>query len=226
MSGLFKRIRLLFNANLNELLDRMEDPEHMLNQAIREMEMAVEQGKDALIDALAAQQTLQQNLGSQQDMSLMWLKKAELALQDDNEYLARSTLQRKQEIDNLINRLQPTLEQSQIHSQELEKQLQLLQVRLFEAQQQRTTLLSRQRMAQAQKNMDTSLHKTSVGLDTQTRFDRMEDHVVALEARIAAQTHLNQQSKHLLTDWADYQATQSVEQDLAILRKKLKPTDY
>ena len=41
---LFRRIGDIVAANLNDLVDRFEDPEVMLKQAIREMETMIEDG--------------------------------------------------------------------------------------------------------------------------------------------------------------------------------------
>ena len=38
MANLFKRISDVIAANLNDLVDRVEDPERMIKQLIREME--------------------------------------------------------------------------------------------------------------------------------------------------------------------------------------------
>ena len=39
--GLFKRVSDIISANLNDLIERFEDPEKMLNQVISEMETAI-----------------------------------------------------------------------------------------------------------------------------------------------------------------------------------------
>ena len=38
MANLFKRISDVLTANLNDMVDRVEDPERMIKQLIREME--------------------------------------------------------------------------------------------------------------------------------------------------------------------------------------------
>ena len=39
--GIFKRIKDIVTANINDLLDKFEDPEHMIDQMIKEMEDSI-----------------------------------------------------------------------------------------------------------------------------------------------------------------------------------------
>jgi hypothetical protein len=53
--GLFGRISDIISANLNEMIDRFEDPEKMLKQAIREMEDAIGGARRETARAMAAE---------------------------------------------------------------------------------------------------------------------------------------------------------------------------
>ncbi len=53
MANIFKRVHDVVNANINELLDRIEDPERMIKQVIREMEDHINQCKEGVVDAVA-----------------------------------------------------------------------------------------------------------------------------------------------------------------------------
>lgn len=56
--GLFKRISDIVSANLNDMVERFEDPEQMLRQAIREMEEAIGRAKPDVARAMANEKTL------------------------------------------------------------------------------------------------------------------------------------------------------------------------
>ncbi|MEZ5582894.1 MAG: PspA/IM30 family protein [Candidatus Competibacteraceae bacterium] len=65
MPSLFKRISDVITANLNDLVDRVEDPERMIKQLIREMEENISSAKESVIDALASEKQLGKELDSQ-----------------------------------------------------------------------------------------------------------------------------------------------------------------
>ncbi len=222
MAGLFTRLNDIFNANLNDLIDKMEDPERMIKQVIREMEENLAQAKEGVIDAIAAEKQLAKELKQQQDLSKTWMKKAETALKSEREDLARSALQRKKEIDSIIDNLEPAWQRAKDTSTRLRQQLQTLETRLEEARHKRTALLARQQAIEAQQQMDKTLHKVNTGLDAQTRFDRMENKVTALESRLEAENELSQGTTPLDQALADLEAEQNVDDELAALRKKMQ----
>ena len=62
MPSLFKRINDVINANINDLIDRVEDPERMIKQIIREMQENIRVAKDGVINALASEKQLLKDL--------------------------------------------------------------------------------------------------------------------------------------------------------------------
>ena len=65
MTNIFKRISDVLTANLNDLVDRVEDPERMIKQLIREMEENVNSAREGVIDALASEKQLAKELDNQ-----------------------------------------------------------------------------------------------------------------------------------------------------------------
>ena len=88
MSSIFKRVSDIINANLNDLLDRMEDPERIIKQIIREMEDNIRQAKEGVINAIASEKQLFRELEKHRKHSGEWLAKAETALKADKKNLA------------------------------------------------------------------------------------------------------------------------------------------
>lgn len=222
MAGLFTRLNDIFNANFNDLLDKMEDPERMIKQIIREMEENLAQAKEGVIDAIASEKQLKKELQKQQDQAIIWQKKAETALKSDREDLARSALIRKKEIDSIIDSLQPAWTRAKDTSNRLRQQLQTLETRLEEARHKRTALLARQQAAYAQQQMDATLHKVNTGLNAQARFNRMEDNVSALESRLEAEAELNQGTSPLDQALAELEEEQDIDHELAALKQKMQ----
>ena len=92
MANIFKRISDVLTANLNDLVDRVEDPERMIKQLIREMEENINSAREGVIDALASEKQLAKELDSQRRQADDWYNRARRALETGNETLAREAL--------------------------------------------------------------------------------------------------------------------------------------
>ena len=97
MPNIFKRISDILAANLNDLIDRVEDPERMVKQIIREMEDNIHIAEEGVIDAMASEKQLQKDLEQHRHQAATWRQRAEEALRADQEDLARAALTRKKE---------------------------------------------------------------------------------------------------------------------------------
>ena len=89
---LFKRINDVICANINDLLDRVEDPERMIKQIIREMEMNISNAREGVVEAVASEKQLGKELDSHRDKAEEWRARGEQALRAGNEALAREAL--------------------------------------------------------------------------------------------------------------------------------------
>jgi phage shock protein A len=221
MASMFKRISDVISANLNDLIDRVEDPERMIKQIIREMEENISKAKAGVIEAIASEKQLQKDLEQHRRQSAEWQKKAEEALLVNKEELARAALMRKKEHDNLIKALDPSWEAAKNTSERLKTQLHALEAKLEEARRKRSTLVARQRAAEARQHMDKTLANFQTGLDAQANFARMEDKVTEMEARVEAAAELSGDASQLEKDFLAMEVEQEVADELAALKKKV-----
>ena len=221
MASMFKRISDVISANLNDLIDRVEDPERMIKQIIREMEENIGKAKEGVIEAIASEKQLQKDLEQHRRQSAEWQKKAEEALLVNKEELARAALMRKKEHDNLIKALEPAWEAAKNTGERLKTQLHALEAKLEEARRKRSTLVARQRAAEARQHMDKTLENFQTGLDAQANFARMEDKVTEMEARAEAAAELNDDASQLEKDFLAMEVEQEVEDELAALKRKV-----
>ena len=221
MANMFKRISDVISANLNDLIDRVEDPERMIKQIIREMEENISKAKEGVIEAIASEKQLQKDLEQHRRQSSEWQKKAEEALQVDKEELARAALMRKKEHDNIIKALEPSWEAAKNTSERLKIQLHALEAKLEEARRKRSTLVARQRAAEARQHMDKTLANFQAGLDAQANFARMEDKVTEMEARVEAAAELHSDASQLEKDFLAMEVEQEVDNELAALKRKV-----
>ena len=79
--SIFHRISDILKANINDLLDRAEDPEKMVKQIIADMEEQVRDATEALGQAMASEKQAYAQLEKARSNSREWESKAKTALQ-------------------------------------------------------------------------------------------------------------------------------------------------
>ena len=99
--GLLERVSTLIRANLNDLVDRAEDPEKMIKQVILDMENQYLQVKTQVAVSIADQHMLEKKLHENEDTAKDWMRRAELAVDKSQDDLARSALDRYQTAQRL-----------------------------------------------------------------------------------------------------------------------------
>src|SRR6266849_1527129 len=92
--ALLERVSTLVRANLNDLIDKAEEPEKMLKQVILDMQNQLLQVKTQVAIAIADQHLLLKKKKEQEDKAAEWKRKAELALDKTQDDLARAALER------------------------------------------------------------------------------------------------------------------------------------
>src|SRR5512134_227474 len=92
--ALLERVSTLIRANLNDLVDKAEDPEKMLKQIISDMQNQLLQVKTQVAVAMADQHLLGKKQKEQEEKAAEWMRKAELAVDKGQDDLARAALEK------------------------------------------------------------------------------------------------------------------------------------
>jgi phage shock protein A len=180
----------LVRSNLNDLLDRAEDPEKMLRQLLVDMNNQRIQAKTQVAAAIAEERRVQQRADEAQKQADEWQRRAELAIEKGDDELAKQALARRNTYAQTATGMQ---EQWQAHAaqvQALRDGLRQLQGKIEEAEAKKELLIARSRSAKAQETM----HRTLSGIrgsGTMGEFDRLEQRVQEQEARASAYTDLS-----------------------------------
>lgn len=99
-------------ALFNRTMDRVEDPDIMLDQARRDMQAALTQNRERAIQAITQRNQLEKMLQDQQNKSATLENQAVLALKQGNRDLARDIMREKTVVDSQIGQLQVSYEQA------------------------------------------------------------------------------------------------------------------
>jgi phage shock protein A len=181
---------MLVRSNINDLLDRAEDPEKAIKQLLMDMNSQLIQVKTQVAAAIADEKRLQARAEEAQRSADEWQRKAELALDKGDDELAKQALQRRNTYATTAAGLH---EQWQAHSaqvQTLKEGLRQLQNKIEEAEAKKELLIARHRSSKAQEQM----HRTLTGIrgvGAMGDFERLERKVEEQEARAQAYTDLS-----------------------------------
>ncbi|HCL30878.1 MAG TPA: phage shock protein A [Candidatus Latescibacteria bacterium] len=217
--GMFARMTDILRSNLNEALDRAEDPEKLIRQMIREMEEAVNKATASVGTAVANQKRLERQHDERANQAQDWQRKAERAVEADEDELARRALERKTVLQRTVEELAPAVEESRKTAQQLREQLRELKGKLEEARTRQGTLMARHRAAEARKKLAKSLH--GLGDDAFSSFERFEQRVEESEAVAEAHAEVASDIDDVERRVRDLDRGASVEEELRALKDRL-----
>ena len=187
--GLLERVSTLIRANLNDMIDRAEDPEKMIKQVILDMENQYLQVKTQVAVSIADQHILEKKQREQEGTGKDWMRKAEIAVDKGQDDLARAALDRYQTSNRLAQSFHDQVNDQKAQVQTLKTALIKLEAKLEEAKSKREMLIARHRRSVA---LDKAAKaQVAVGEDSKNNaFDRLKDRVDHSEATAAAEVEL------------------------------------
>ena len=144
---LLERVGTLLRANINDLIDKAEDPEKLAKQLILDMENQLMQVKTQVAMAIADQHLLDRKLKEHQDAVQQWHRKAELAVEKQNDDLARAALARSLSHEQQATGFAQQLEDQTTEAETLRNAFTRLQQKLQETRSATELLIARNRRA-------------------------------------------------------------------------------
>lgn len=221
--GIFDRVVTLVKSNINELLDRAEDPEKMIKQMILEMEDSVREGKIALAAAITEEKKLKAAYEQNEQEAQEWYEKAELALKRNEEDLAREALKRRKTHDENAQSFKTQWETQRTQVSAMREQLDTLESKVSEAKAKKDILIARKKRAEASKKINEQMAGIGSSATAFETFNRMEEKIGTLEAQADAAAEVNRSS--LDERFAALDKDGGVDDDLAALKAKLAQKD-
>ncbi len=218
--SIFHRISDILKANINDLLDRAEDPEKMVKQIIADMEEQVRDATEALGQAMASEKQAYAQLEKARSNSREWESKAKTALQAGNQELAKKALTSKVEIDKNVQSLQASYDQIAAQTSELHARVEVLRQKLEEARQRQNMLIARTKMAEATESVATAVTNTDPN-SALAKLERMEYKVESREARAEAFAAMSGETVFAKDEFAELETNQAVDAELQRLMKEL-----
>jgi len=147
--ALLERVSTLVRANLNDLIDKAEEPEKMIKQVILDMNNQLLQVKTQVAIAIADQHLLERKKLENDDKILEWMRKAELAVDKKQDDLARAALLRVESYRDLSANFAQQSEDQKAQVENLKSALRNLDQKLAEANAKADMLIAQHRRARA-----------------------------------------------------------------------------
>lgn len=216
--GLFDRIGRVLRSNVNDLVNKAEDPEKILEQAVIDMQEDLVQLRQAVAQSIAEQKRTEQQLNKNKKEADNWQQRAQLALQKGDENLAREALVRKKSFGDTVGMLAAQFQQQTDQVQKLKKNLIGLESKISEAKTKKNMLKARVKAAKANEQLQSTLGNIGTG-SAMAAFERMEDKVLEMEARSQAAGEIGGSS--LEDQFAQLEAGSDVDDELASMKAQL-----
>lgn len=183
--GIFQRLSDLLKSNVNDLIDRAEDPEKMVKQIIIDMQKELNNSTQALGKAMASERIAKKQYDQAAAKSADWEAKAKAAITAGDEELAKKALANKVKADKDTEQYKEMYDTISQQTETIRAQVEVLKSKLEEAKSRQAMLIARSKMADTQK----SLAKSTGGFDSSSaseKFDRMEEKIERKEAEAQA----------------------------------------
>ena len=215
--ALLERVSTLIRANLNDLIDKAEDPEKMIKQVILDMQNQLLQVKTQVAIAIADQHLLEKKQKENEDKTAEWMRKAELAVTKKEDDLARAALHRVESYRELTGNFTQQVADQTAQVDNLKTALRQLGQKLTEAQGKADLLVAQHRRARAVgKAHDARL---VIGDNSKSAaFDRMKRKVAHNEAVSQAKSELG--AEDVEDRFATIEKADRIEQMLAEMKSK------
>ncbi|MEI6386474.1 MAG: PspA/IM30 family protein [Spirochaetota bacterium] len=190
--GIFDRLRTVISSNVNDLINKAENPEKMLNQLLLEMNEQMVESKKAVAMAIADEKKLERETLENKSQASEWERKAVIAVKAGRDDLAKEALVRKQEFEGYHAQLTTQWQAQKSSVEKLKDSLRQLQTKIDEASRKKNILIARAKRAEAQDKINKTMSSMSGNKSAFDTFERMAKKVDELEARTEAHAELEE----------------------------------
>jgi phage shock protein A len=220
--NLFDRFVRVAKSNVNKVIQSMEDPEKVLDQAVDEMQQDLIKVRQSYAEVLATQRRVQSQKEQQQQMADQWYQRAQLAVEKGDDTLAKEALTRRQSAVSKVADLEAQATAMSNNVDQLFDSVKALEEKIAQAKEEKEQLIARARTAQTTSKVNEML--SDVGSSSGAgAFDRMKEKVEMLETRAEVSQGMLPGAKapgSIEDQFKQLEAGNAVDDELAALKGK------
>lgn len=191
--SILDRLSRLLRANVNDLISRAEDPNKIIEQALRDMRDAYAQARSEVADAMAQLSKLERERSTNTRLAQEYGEKAAEALKAGSEELAREALRRKKNHEDIAAGFAQQVTTQSSTVEQLKTQLRALEGKIDEFESKKELLQARSQTAKASQTLErmSGFDKSGSAMDA---FEEMERRVAQQEDRAGAMQSLREEN--------------------------------
>ena len=215
--ALLERVAMLVRANINDLIERSEDPDKMIKQVSLDMRNQLLQVKTQVAIAIASEHLLRKRKAEQDEQATEWMRKADIALAKEQDDLARQCLGQSLSARANGAAFEPQIVDQSAQVENLKAALLRLQAKLAETESQADILIARNRRSRMMQRASEARLKVEELGET---GDLAEGKILEEEARGLASSEIAEPTTAERV--AKFEREDEVERMLAELKAKRK----
>lgn len=214
--ALLERVGTLLRANLNDLIDRAEDPEKMVKQVILDMENQLMQVKTQVAISIADLHLLEKKREETERERDAYVRTASLAVEKQKDDVARQALERSLDAKKRVESFDQQIADQKVQVENLKGALQKLNGKLADARAKSDVLIAQHHRARAA-GKAAEAHMNVDADAASNAWDRLKHKVNRAEAIGKARADLL--ADDVVTQFAALEKQDEIERLLAELKR-------
>lgn len=179
--GIFTRFKDIIASNMNDMLDRAEDPEKLIKLMIREMEDTLIEIKSSCAGVIAEQKKVKRSLDTIREKETFWENKARFAVEKGNDSLARQALHEKRRHSQAAEAADTELGELNLVVEKYHDDIQELEDKLTSARETQRVLVQRHIHARHKKRAQEEIRRAD-SAEVIMKFEELENQIERMEA--------------------------------------------
>lgn len=225
MAGIIDRFTSIIKANINDLLDKAEDPSKMIEQYTRDLTESLAEVKEATASVMAEESRTRRLVDENEVQINKYETLARTALSAGNEDDARVFLKKKQELEGKAEGLKITYDTAKANADKMRQMHDKLVADIEELNARKATIKAKAAVAKTQSKVNEMTSASDRAEGARSAFDRMEAKADDMLNRANAVAELAEQpadpTEDLAKKYAEAGAAAAVDDDLARLKKEM-----
>lgn len=222
--SILNRFTDILSANINAVIDRMENPEKMIDQYLRDMMDDLAEVKQSTAGIMAEEKRAKREVDQNEAEVKKYEELAKKALEAGNEDDARVFLSKKQEIENVGAGLATAYASAHENAVKMRQMHDKLAEDIEKLRQRRAMIKGKMSVAKTQEKLNDVTQNVSKSQSAMGSFQRMEDKANRLLDEANAMSELNSEPIDKAKDLEEKYASQTsaaVEDELTRMKREL-----
>lgn len=212
----FNRLKNIINSNVNSTLDKMEDPEKMINLMITNLEDTLAKVKKSIDSKNHEKIVLQKEINDQLKREERWLSRAKMAIQNNRDDLAKEALAEQKEAKNSITEMEERIKSFDSILMNEDESLEQLTDKIKEIKSKKDSLVHRAHHVEEKRWVKETLKEANSD-DITKRFNDMEAKVEQMEA----EANIFNKKDNINDEFYKMELNEEIDNELSELKKSM-----